>query len=102
MADPTAVAAASIAVGQTVAGYQFFMPRLSDVRKADPNEPDMRGDVLIGQLAASALSIGIGATFTVLTGSKIPLWVSIFTALIIAGAYQYALSQTGHGNAQQA
>lgn len=102
MADPGAVAAASIAVGQTVVAYQFFMPRLSDVRKADPSEPDMRGDVLIGQLAASALSIGVGATFAVLTGSKIPMWVAIFTALIIAGAYQYALgtTQMGHGNAE--
>lgn len=90
--DVGSVATASIAVGQTVVAYQFFMPKLSDVRQADPTDKSMRGDVLIGQLAAGALSIGVGVVFASLTQSPIPIVVSGFTALIIAATYHYAMS----------
>lgn len=91
VADPGTVAAASVSIGQTVVAYQFFLPRLSEVRRADPGEPGMRGDVLLGQIAAAGLSVGVGGTLTWLTGSPIPLWVTIFTAVIIAAVYQFAM-----------
>lgn len=89
--DTGAVTVSSIAIGQTVVAYQFFLPKLSEVRHADSTDTVTRGDVYLGQIAAGALSISVGGTMTMLTGSKIPLFTSILIACIIAGTYHYAL-----------
>lgn len=89
--DTTALSVSSVAVGQTVGAYQFLMPRLAEVRQAGAEDVAMARDVYIGQVAAAALSIGVGMMLTVLTGSKLPVVVSVFVALIIGGMYHYAL-----------
>lgn len=93
MADASngGVAAASLSIPLTITSYQFFLPKLGEVRRAEPDDAYMRGDVYLGQLAAGATSVSVGAMLTLLTGSKVPLWTSVFVALIIAGVYQYAL-----------
>lgn len=92
MADPGAVGAASIAIGQSVTSYQFFLPRLAEVREADSGDQVMRSNVYTGQVAAAAVSISVGVMLSMLTDSKIPLFTSVFIALIIAGMYHYALN----------
>lgn len=91
MADAGAVGAASLAIGQSIGVYQFFMPPLSAVREADKEDMTMRQNVLMGQLAAAAVAISIGVMLSALTGSKIPLFTSLFVALVIAVMYQIAL-----------
>lgn len=91
MSDINAVGVSSIAIGQTVVAYQFFLPRLSEVRRAEPSDPLMRGDVYLGQVAAGALSISVGGMLAYLTGSQVPLYTSIVIALVIAGTYHYAM-----------
>lgn len=91
MADASAVSAATISLGQGITSYQFFMPKLQDVRRADPSDPDVRADVFLGQLAAGATTVTIGGMLTMLTGSQIPLWASIIIALVIGSLYHYAL-----------
>ena len=86
-----ALAVSSIAIGQTVTAYQFFLPRLSEVREAGPNDVNMCRNVYMGQVAAAAVSVGVGTLLSVLTGSKIPVFTSVFIALIIAGIYHYAM-----------
>lgn len=90
--DPGALQASTISIGQTVVAYQFFLPTLREVRQADPNDAKMRGDVLLGQVAAGSVSLGVGVLLGWLTGSKLPLMVSGFIALVIAGLYHYALN----------
>lgn len=92
MADAAALGAASIAIGQTVVAYQIFLPRLGEVRRADTDDPMMRGDVLLGQLAAGSVSVMVGLMLTQMSGSRMPLMVSLFIAVLIAGIYQYALN----------
>lgn len=89
MADATGVAA--LALGQTVGAYAFFLPSLREVRQAPPTDPLIRGDVRLGQVAAGALSIGIGAIMANLTGSTVPLLVAVFIAAIISVIYEFAL-----------
>lgn len=91
MADASAVGAASISLGQTVVAYQFFLPRLSEVRRADPSDPLLSGDVYLGQVAAGAVSVSVGVMLSALTGSRVPLYTSLFMALVIGGLYHYAL-----------
>lgn len=90
--DPGALQASTISIGQTVVAYQFFLPTLREVRQADPGDPRMRGDVFLGQVAAGSVSLGVGILLGWMTGSKLPLVVSAFIALVIAGLYHYALN----------
>lgn len=94
-ADPGAVTGAAISIGQTVGAYQFFLPRISDVRRSDPDESGMRGDVLLGQLAAGAVSLSVGILLAWMTGSAVPVYATLFVALVIAAFYQLALNGKG-------
>lgn len=92
MADTgAALAVSSIAIGQTVSAYQFFLPPLREVRQAGDDDTTVRSDVYMGQMAAGSVSIGVGVLLSFLTGSKLPAFVSAFIALIIAGIYHYAM-----------
>jgi hypothetical protein len=92
MADTgAALAVSSIAIGQTVSAYQFFLPPLREVRQAGPDDATMRSDVYVGQMAAGSVSVGVGVMLSFLTGSKLPAFVSAFIALIIAAIYHYTL-----------
>lgn len=95
MADAGAVSAATISLGQTVVAYQFFLPPLREVRKGDPTDNDVRGDVLLGQIAAGGLSLAVGALLSSMTGSPYPTYTALFIALLIGGVYQYALQTRG-------
>lgn len=86
-----ALAVSSIAIGQTVSAYQFFLPPLREVRQAGPDDQTMCRDVYVGQVAAGAVSIGVGMMLSFLTGSKLPAFISLFIALIIAGIYHYTM-----------
>lgn len=83
---------ATIAIGQSVGAFQFFLPRLSDVRKSDvDSDPDMAGDVRLGEVAASALTLGIGIMVSSLSGSAYPAYVSVLMCLILICVYETAL-----------
>lgn len=94
MVDPNGVTASTIAIGQTVFSYSYFLPRLSEVRRADAGDPMMRGDVMLGQLAAGAVSVTVGMLLTWMTGSSLPVVTTLAIAVIIAVIYQYALTGT--------
>lgn len=93
--DASALSASTLSLGQTVVAYQFFMPRLSDVRRAAPSDEDMRTDVFLGQVAAGALTVAVGAMLSFLSGSSLPVFVSVVIAVVIAACYQYALGTRG-------
>lgn len=94
MADVAGISASTIAIGQTVFAYSYFLPRLQEVRRADQNDSMMRGDVLLGQLAAGAVSVTVGMLLTWMTGSSLPVMTTLAIAVIIAVIYQYALTGT--------
>lgn len=92
MADPSVITAATVAIGQTVAGYSYFLPRISDVRRASTDDTLMRGDVTIGQIGAGAIALSVGVMLAWMTGSPVPVYATLFIAAVIAVVYQYALS----------
>lgn len=90
--NSTAVAVSGIAIGQTITAYQLFLPPLQEVRRANVgSDRAMVHDVYLGQMAAGAVSIGVGAMLATVTGSRFPVYTSVFIALIIAASYHYAL-----------
>lgn len=96
MADPGAMTASTLSIGQTVFAYTAFLPRLSEVRRASEDDPGMRGDVILGQVAAGATSLAIAGTLAYLTGSSLPVWTTIVIAVVIAVIYQYAMTGGTH------
>lgn len=101
MAGNNDLGAATIALGQTVGAFQFFLPRLSDVRKSTMDDVDMVGDVRMGELAAGALCIGIGAMVSSLSGSPYPAIVSVATAGVLCLLYENALRRDRPMNPKQ-
>lgn len=91
-ADPAGITAATISIGQTTFAYSYFLPRLSEVRRADPGDSLMRGDVMLGQLAAGAVSMAVGVLLSAMTQSQLPIIVTVFVAVVIAVIYQYAMT----------
>jgi hypothetical protein len=92
--DAAIITGTTIALGQTIGAYQFFLPKLLDIRKASPVDATMRNDVRMGQLAAGAVSLSIGALLSWMMSSPLPVVVTIMIALINGGLYQYALQVT--------
>lgn len=83
---------ASLAAGQTLSTFSTFLPRLSEVRKANKDvDTDIVGDVRLGEVAASAISIGIGVIASSLSGSPIPMYAAAFIAVILIVVYEAAL-----------
>lgn len=85
---------AALAAGQSLSTFSTFLPRLSDVRKASRDDTDMVGDVRLGEVAACAVSIGIGVIASSLSGSPIPMYAAAFIAVILIVVYEAALNGT--------
>lgn len=95
MADTGGIGLSAVALGQTTFAYSYFLPPLREVRKAAVSDPDIRGDVLLGQIAAGALSLSVGVLLSWMTGSAYPVYTTLFIAVVIAVVYQYALRVEG-------
>jgi hypothetical protein len=86
-------------VSQSFTAFIHFLPPLSEVRKADPvNNPDIVGDVRMGEIAAITLAIGTGAILSSLTGSAVPSFVGLVMVLVLCALYETALRGDRPGN----
>lgn len=91
MVDPGIAGAATLGITQGIGAFQFFLPRLSDVRKGGMDDPELVGDVRMGEVAAITLCVGVGAIVSSLTGSTVPVIVSIVVSAILICLYEAAL-----------
>jgi hypothetical protein len=89
--SPEMFGPASMVLSQTISSFGNFLPSLSEIRKADPNDPDIAGDVRLGEIAASALAIGVGAIAGSLLGSPVPTFIAALTAIALIVIYENAL-----------
>jgi hypothetical protein len=92
VAESWAIPVSAIAIGQTVGAYAFFLPKLSEVRRADPGDVSMQRDVALGQVGAGGVSLTVGLLLAWLSSSSIPIWVTLFIAGIVASVYHYAMN----------
>jgi hypothetical protein len=87
-----AIGPATLALTQSIGAFQFFLPRLADVRRASTKDnPDIVGDVRMGEVAAGALCLGVGAIVSSMTGSPYPAMVSLVMMLVLVCVYEAAL-----------
>lgn len=82
---------ATLAAGQTITAFSTFLPRLSDVRKAEPNDRSMVGDVRMGEFAAIGIALGMGSITASLTKSAVPMYAAGFMIAILLFTYESAL-----------
>lgn len=90
MADGQSVGIATLAITQGIAQFNVFLPRLSEVRKAQPGD-DVSADVHVGEIAAIAGTVGVGVIASSLSGSKLPLIVSVVVSVLMVVVYESVL-----------
>lgn len=95
MPDAGVLTGTTIAIGQTVVAYQFFLPRFIEVRQASPDDGSMRADVMMGQIAAGGVALAIGGLLSWMMKSPLPVFVALMIAGITATFYEWAFATGG-------
>jgi hypothetical protein len=86
---------AVVAMTQSFAQFTTYMPRLSEVRRADPSDPGIAGDVRVGALASLVGSLTVGIMVSTLSGSKLPVYISLVSSLVLITMYEMILRSRG-------
>lgn len=90
---------AALALGQGFSGFQWFLPKLADVRKADSKvDTDMVGDVRMGEFAAVTYTLGVGIIASAITKTPVPAYVSAALSIVLVCLYETALRNNRPGN----
>lgn len=90
------IGVATLALSQSYAQFQTYMPRLAEVRRADPtHDIDIVGDVRVGEIAAFIGSLGVGIIVSSITGDPLPAYVSVASCLILITMYEIVLRSRG-------
>ncbi len=87
MIDAAILGTASFAVSL----FSQMMPRLSEVRAAGPGST-IAADVRTGELAASALIMGVGAFAAWMLKDPTALYVALFFAAMLVAVYEITLN----------
>lgn len=87
----TDVGIAVLAITQGVSAFQNYLPPLADVRKGDLNDSQFVGDVRMGEVAAVALTVGIGTIVSSLTGDPTPVYVAVLVSAGLVFMYESTL-----------
>lgn len=92
MAGSEIVGPATLVISQGFSAFNAFLPRLTDIRKADAAiNPDIIGDVRMGEIAAFTMCVGTGIVASSLTQSPVPAVVGVLIGLTLICVYETAL-----------
>lgn len=91
MPSPESMGVAAISLAQSFGFFQSYMPPISDVRKANPADTELVGDVRIGEVAALAGSFGVGLIVAWITRDPTPVYVSLIVCVLMIVVYEAAL-----------
>ena len=75
---------------QAVALYGIFMPSIANVREAEVGDSTHK-DMLVGEFAATGVTLGFGVIGTIIAESPLPLIFSVLVAAIIIATYEWSL-----------
>lgn len=87
----TDVGTAALAITQGIGAFNNFLPKLSEVRKHSINDPEFVADVRVGEFAAAALTVGVGAMVSSLTGDPVPTILAFIMAVGLIVLYESTL-----------
>lgn len=90
-ADALTLSVTITAATTSIGAFYQMLPPISEVRKRSIGEPEFAADVRMGELMASAITIGMGGIASSLSGSPIPALVSVFVAVGLVTMYESTL-----------
>lgn len=90
MPNPDSLGPASITIGTATSAFMGFLPKFSEVRRAEPDDEGMTKDIRLGQVAACSVAIGTGVIVSSITGSPVPAVVAIIMCALLIWCYQNA------------
>lgn len=92
MLDPGMVGLGMQIVSSGVSQFQNMLPKISEVRKADPvRNPDVAADVRMGEVAAVTLTVGFGLVASAFTKDPTPAILAAFISLALVILYESTL-----------
>lgn len=89
--DPIAMSVATLAISTSMGAFYQMLPPISEVRRKSADEPGFAADVRVGEVAAASISLGIGAITSGLSGSNVPIIVSVVMATGLILLYESTL-----------
>lgn len=89
--SPEMVGVVTLSLTQAVSVFNAFLPPLTEVRRSSMGDRTAVLDVRVGEIAASALVLGIGAVLSTLIGNRRPLLVSVAGAVGMMSVYEFTL-----------
>lgn len=96
--DPNVIGPATLAITQSFTAFNALLPKFGDIHDKHPStSPAFADEVRMGEIAASALSIGIGLIVSSLTRSSVPVTVSVIMALGLVTMYEKVLRSNSLG-----
>ena len=91
-----------LAATQGFAAFTVLMPPLATVRRADYTiDSETRADVRAGQIAATVMTMSIGALISGLSKSSTPLLIATVISLVTISVYEYTLRTEGTLNVEK-
>lgn len=91
MPNPDSMGVAAISLAQSFGFFQSYMPAIAEVRKADPADKELAGDVRIGETASLAGSLAVGGIIAWITGDPTPVYVSLLVCAVMIAVYEMTL-----------
>lgn len=76
-----------------MASFTFFLPKISDVRKASADDPSFTADLRVAETAGLVCTFGVACIVSSLTKSYIPAVTALVMALIVIALYESVLHQ---------
>lgn len=99
--SPEVMGPATLTLGQSLSMFQVFMPKFTDIGQHVPgSDPYFIKDVRMAEMAASLVTLGIGAVTSSLSGSPVPSVVSVVCVIGLITLYESALRAPGNPNAK--
>lgn len=95
--SPDVMGPATLTLGQSLSMFQVFMPKFTDIGQHTPgSDPNFEKDVRMAEVAASLVTLGIGAVTSSLSGSPVPSIVSVVCIVGLITLYESALRSPGN------
>ena len=93
MAIPNeAIGPTTLAITIGIGTFKDFLPPISDVRaKSATADPGFASDVRMGEVAAMAMLVGVGAIASYIAGDKHPLIIALVTGSFLVCMYESIL-----------
>lgn len=96
MANPEMLGPATLTMGQGLGMFQSFMPKFTDIASHPfGSDPGFERDCRMAEMAASAVSLGVGIMVSQMTGSPVPAVVAVVVVVSLLALYEKALRSGG-------